>query len=249
MPIKFRVLIALGTIVLPLCAQKTRNSTVAEGRKEFEKTCGFCHGADATGSRAPDLIRSAVVSHDRNGDLLGPLIRNGRPDKGMPPIAMSDTQVAGIAAFLHARVKEAMGSNKVPKDYPEEKLLTGNAAAGKAYFNGAGGCAGCHSPTGDLAGIGKKYSPLDLQSRFLYPAGRKPAATVTTASGSKVTGTLLALNEFNVAVRDASGWYHSWDRATVKVDVKDPLEAHRKLLPKYTDKDMHDLFAYLETLK
>src|SRR6476659_4176797 len=115
---KLRVLIALGTILLPLSAQKAKNATVEQGRKEFEKTCGFCHGADATGSRAPYLIRSTVVSHDKNGDLIGHVIRNGRPDKGMPPIAMSDAQVAGITAFLHARVKEAVSSNNVPKDYP-----------------------------------------------------------------------------------------------------------------------------------
>jgi cytochrome c oxidase cbb3-type subunit 3 len=248
MPITTKVLIALGTIMLPLSAQKA-SQEIEQGRKEFEKACGFCHGADATGARAPDLIRSAVVSHDRNGDLVGAVIRSGRPDKGMPPLAMSDAQVAQIAAFLHARVKQAIASNKVPRDYPEEKLLTGNAAAGKAYFNGAGGCAACHSPAGDLAGVGRKYSPLDLQSRFLYPGGKRPTATVTTASGSKVTGTLLSMNEFTIAVRDSSGWYHSWERAGVKVEVKDPLEGHRKLLAKYTDKDMHDLFAYLETLK
>src|SRR5439155_19596703 len=123
-----------------------------------------------------------------------------RPDKGMPPLPMSDPQVAQISAFLHARAYEALRSAHVPTDYPEEKLLTGNAAAGKAYFNGAGGCAGCHSPAGDLAGIARKYSPLNLQARFLYPSGKKPAATVTTAAGNKVTGTLLSVDEFDVAV-------------------------------------------------
>jgi cytochrome c oxidase cbb3-type subunit 3 len=244
-----RVLIALGTIILPLSAQKANLETVETGRKEFEKACGFCHGPDATGRSGPDLIRSAAVNHDQNGDQIGPVIRNGRPDKGMPPMSMSDAQIAQITAFLHARVKQGMASNKLPKDYPEEKLLTGNAGAGKTYFNGAGGCASCHSPTGDLAGVAKKYSPLELQARFLYPAGKKATATVTTASGAKVTGAVLMMDEFHVAVRDSSGWYHSWELGGVKVQVKDPLEAHRKLLPKYTDKDMHDVFAYLETLK
>jgi cytochrome c oxidase cbb3-type subunit 3 len=242
------VVIALGTVI-PLCAQKASKDNVAQGRKEFEKACGFCHGADASGARAPDLIRSQVVNHDTGGDQIGPVIRNGRPDKGMPPLPMSDAQVSQITAYLHARVAEAMASNKLPQDYPEEKLLTGNAAAGKAYFNGAGGCAGCHSPARDLAGVAKKYSPLTLQARFLYPSGKKPVATVTTAAGETVKGTLLAMDEFSVAVRDTAGWYHSWPRAAVKVEVKDPLEQHRKLLAKYTDKDMHDLFAYLETLK
>src|SRR5438552_1835032 len=90
-----------------LSAQRASKEAVEQGRKEFEKACGFCHGPDATGARAPDLIRSAVVSHDQNGNLLGPLMRNGRPDKGMPPLPMSDPQVAQITAFLHARAYEA----------------------------------------------------------------------------------------------------------------------------------------------
>ena len=81
-----RVLIALGTIILPLSAQTAGKETIEQGRKEFEKACGFCHGADATGSRAPDLIRSSLVNRDHNGDLLGPLILNGRPEKGMASV-------------------------------------------------------------------------------------------------------------------------------------------------------------------
>ena len=241
--------LAALAMVAPLSAQRARNETVEQGRREFEKACGFCHGPDATGARAPDLIRSVVVSHDQNGDQIGPVIRNGRPDKGMPPLPLSDTQIAQITAYLHARVAEALRSNRVSSDYPEEKLLTGDANAGKAYFNGAGGCAGCHSPTGDLAGVAKKYSPLNLQSRFLYPGGKRPTATVTAPSGQKVAGTLVRMDEFSVALRDSTGWYHSWPRAAVSVDVQDPLAAHRKLLYQYTDRDMHNLCAYLETLK
>src|SRR5690349_22890131 len=113
-----RVLIALGTIILPLSAQKASQQTIEQGRKEFEKSCGFCHGADATGARAPDLIRSSVVSHDQDGDLLGPLIRAGRPDKGMPPLALAGDQIAAITAFVHARAAEALHSSHVPSDYP-----------------------------------------------------------------------------------------------------------------------------------
>ena len=162
---------------------------------------------------------------------------------------MTDTQIAQIAAFLHARIAEALRSNRVGSDYPEEKLLTGDASAGKAYFNGAGGCAGCHSPTGDLAGVAGKYTPINLQARFLYPSGKRPTATVTTQSGQKFTGPIVRLDDFSVALRDSSGWYHSWARDQIKLELLDPLAAHRKLLGQYTDKDMHNLFAYLETLK
>ena len=113
----------------------------------------------------------------------------------------------------------------MPGDYPVEKLLTGDAAAGKAYFNGAGGCNKCHSVTGDFKEIGRRYAPIVLQSRILYPSGGRMTATVTLPSGQKVEGTLIARDEFIVAVRDSAGWYHSYDLKNVKAEVHDPLAA------------------------
>ena len=225
-------------------------AAVERGRTQFKSSCGFCHGDDATGNRAPDLIRSAVLSHDTNGDQLGPIIRNGRPDQGMPAFAtLSATQISDIAAFLHRQADAALQSNRVPKDYPLSKLLTGNADAGKAWFNGAGGCAACHSPTGDLAGVARKYSPLDLQQRFLFPSGAKPTATVTLRGGQVLEGTVSHDDEFEIAIRGKDGWYRSWPRSDVTVEIHDPLAAHRALMEKYTDRDIHNMFAYLETLK
>jgi cytochrome c oxidase cbb3-type subunit 3 len=242
--------------IIFLCASAlTAEDTpvVARGRGAYISACGFCHGNDATGNRAPDLIRSTLVNHDDNGNLIGPMIKNGRPDKGMPGLPLAQQQISDIVAFLHFRVKESLSSASVPRDYPLEKLLTGDAAQGKSYFESAGGCSGCHSPTGDLAGVAKKYSPIDLQSRFLYPQSRRQTVqrtvTVKLPSGQQFEGRLLHLDEFDVAMRDANGQYHSWPRANVEVTIHDPLAAHRALLDKYTDTDVHNLFAYLETLK
>src|SRR5206468_3820608 len=114
----------------------------------------------ATGTRGPDLARSPLVAHDLKGELIGEVIRNGRPDKGMPAMPTTDDQVSDIAAYLHARAKEALESSGVPNTYPVEKLLTGSAEKGKACFEGAGGCKNCHSPTGDLAGVARQYPPI-----------------------------------------------------------------------------------------
>ena len=219
------------------------------GQKEFVEACGFCHGADATGSRGPDLVRSPLVNRDTGGDLIAPVIRNGRPDKGMPAFPLPDPAIQDMVAFLHRRVREALSSAHVGNDYPVQRLLTGNAEAGRAYFNGAGKCGSCHSSTGDLAGIAKKYPPLEVEERFLSPRGADATLTVTTPSGDRVSGKMAHLDEFSVALRDAVGWYHSWARADVKVSVNDPLQAHRELLSRYTDADIHNLFAYLETLQ
>jgi len=230
-----------------------KDAAVERGRKQFEQSCGFCHGQDATGGRGPDLVRSPLVAHDLKGDQIGEVIRRGRPDKGMPPLPMTDEQVADIATFLHARAAEAVESSGIPRTYPVEKLLTGNADAGRAFFNGPGGCKNCHSPTGDLAAIASKYPPMELEARMLYPGRRKEGphsnVAVTLASGEQVKGQLVHADDFVVSLRDASGWYHSFLRDRVKVELQDPLAAHRELLGKLTQADVHNLFAYLESLK
>jgi cytochrome c oxidase cbb3-type subunit 3 len=164
-------------------------------------------------------------------------------------MSVSDQQVTDIAAFLHARAAEALESASVPRSYPVEKLLTGNPEAGKAYFNGAGGCKTCHSPTGDLAAIASKYSPIELEAHMLYPGGRHTTVVVTLPSGEQSKGPLVHADDFVIALRDASGWYRSFSRDRVKVELQDPLAAHRQLLDKLTQADVHNLFAYLESLK
>jgi cytochrome c oxidase cbb3-type subunit 3 len=229
----------------------SKEAQVERGRKQFQQSCGFCHGADATGARGPDLVRSTLVAHDVNGDLIGEVVRNGRPDKGMPPLPATNEQIADIVAFLHARAKEAIESSGVPAAYPAERLLTGSADKGKVFFEGAGGCKNCHSATGDLAGIAKKYSSIELEAHMLYPDDQPVAAKVTLPSGEQISGTLSHMDDFMVSLRvgGKDGWYRSFPRAKVKVELKDPLAAHRELLPKLTQADMHNLFAYLNSLK
>ncbi len=126
-------------------------------------------------------MRSGLVRHDDEGKLIGPVIRDGRPKKGMPAVPLSETQIADVVAYLHWRLQESdLTSPPNPRDYSLKLLLTGNADAGKAFFNGEGQCNRCHSPSGDLAGIAKKYTPADLQARFLYPPDVPKTATVTT---------------------------------------------------------------------
>ena len=243
------VLATLGICASVAHSQADAKETAAQrGRKQFAQSCGFCHGPDATGARGPDLVRSVLVAHDQKGELIGEVIRSGRIDKGMPAQQLTDDQVADIAAFLHARALEALHSSGVPSDYPAEKLLTGNAVEGKAFFEGAGGCKNCHSATGDLAGVSGKYSAVEMEARMLYPEGKKKSATVTLASGEKVQGVVVHADDFMIGLRDDTGSYRSFSRSSVKVEIQDPLEAHRKLLDKLTQKNVHDLYAYVHSL-
>jgi cytochrome c oxidase cbb3-type subunit 3 len=244
----------LVTAAIPAAQDRTNSAedraAAERGQKTFTQSCAFCHGADATGARGPDLVRSPLVAHDAKGDLIGPVIRQGRPDKGMPPLPLTDEQISDVAAFLHSKTAEAMATSSVPHDYAVEKLLTGNADAGKAYFNGTGGCTKCHSVTGDLANVAGKYSSIELEAHMIYPEKRESkVATVTLPTGEKITGPVEHIDDFTIGVRDSSGWYRSFPRASVKVEVQDRLAAHRELLDKLTQTDFHNLYAYIATLK
>jgi cytochrome c oxidase cbb3-type subunit 3 len=250
-----------GDVIAAMMGGAPIDKEAAErGRKIFVPTCGFCHGNDAHGKSGPDLVRSALVLHDSKGGAIGPVIRNGRVERGMPAFsALSAEQIADISTFLHSRAADV--SNRFA--YKIGDLITGDAQRGAAFFNGDGHCGSCHSTTGDLAHVATKYEPVELQRRMLYPApnlidvflGRAVAppaptkVTVQLASGERVSGTLDHLDEFTVAMHDSAGWYRSFPRDSVSVEVQDPRAAHEGLLPKYSDQEMHDLLAYLETLK
>jgi cytochrome c oxidase cbb3-type subunit 3 len=226
------------------------DAVVQSGSSLFRQDCAFCHGRNAGGGESgPDLTRSKLVTADVNGDKIGSVIRNGRPDKGMPPFDRSDEQIASLVAFIHTQQKIALEKKGGRKGVDASDLQTGDADAGKKYFDGVGGCANCHSPTGDLAGIASRLEGLQLEEEMLYPKKAKPKVTVTLASGQSITGTLEYLDEFTVGLFDSSGVYRSWRTQDVKYKVDAPVNAHVELFSKYTDADIHNLMAYLQTLR
>ena len=241
------------------------DSVAAErGKIIYNAECMNCHGEAARGGKqdGTDLVRSLVILKDRYGATLGEFLKSKKhhTTTGRASASIDGAQAIDLAHFLHLKVTDTLRSG--PYSQPIN-VLTGNAKAGQDYFNGAGGCAKCHSVTGDLAGVGRKYEPVALQQKFLFPrtftlgrgartvAPPKPVTlAVTPANGKTVSGVLMHLDDFNVALRDAAGDYHSWARtAALKVVKTDPYAAHIELLDKYTDTNMHDIVAYLETLK
>jgi mono/diheme cytochrome c family protein len=229
----------------PYVRQDVDPAGADRGKRIYTQFCINCHGASAKGTeQGPDLIRSPLVLRDRLGDQMGPALKKLANHKS----DLTNTQVTDLTHFLKDQI-ESTAKNRNPVNPPN--VLTGNLEAGRAYFNGAGKCSTCHSPTGDLAGIGKKYNPLDLQQRFLFPRRSKPLqVTVTPPGGQPVTGALERIDDFNVALRDTAGEYRAFSRSkNVKVDVDDPLAAHNQMLDVYTDPDMHNVVRYLESLK
>lgn len=230
----------------PLQRQKVDPVAATRGRAVWAQYCINCHGALAKGtSNGPDLIRSDVVQRDRLGDEIGPAL------KRLPghDTGITQAQLIDLTHFLKEQI-EATAKDRNP--VVEPNVLTGDATAGRAYFEGEGGCSKCHSATGDLAGIASRYAdPLDLEQRFLFPRRTKRVeATVTPGPGAAVRGEVLSIDDFEIAVRDADGGYHEWTRGPgVRVEIHDPLEAHHELLERYTDQEIHDTVRYLESLK
>jgi cytochrome c oxidase cbb3-type subunit III len=222
-----------------------------KGEPLYKQYCATCHGPNARGAQGPNLVRSVVVLHDEKGEEIGPVIKNGKPSAGMPGFpALSQDDLYNVSQYLHLQVELAANRGTYGATYAGMRNQTsGDAGKGAALFTTM--CASCHSNTGDLAKIGAKYSQASaLQSRFIWPAVPGPEkATVTTPSGQKIAGSIRRMTDFDVSLTDANGEYHSWPRDRVTVQTEDKLAGHRALLPKYSDADIHNLTAYLVTLK
>src|SRR5262245_55728239 len=247
---------------------------IAKGKPLFVTNCSTCHGVDLRGGvgNGPNLLRSSVVLMDEHGELILPIVRGARAERGMPPLPqLTDDDVKAIAEYIHSIVATARNQGAPPEtETPPPNALVGDAKAGEVYF--AAKCSSCHSPTGDLAGIGTKVDEAKaLQNYWIVGGGgggrggrggrggqgaepsdrRTVTATVTLANGEKVTGQVARLDNFFVTLLLDDGRLRTIRRegAVPKVEVKDPLEFHKNLPAILTDKDMHDVTAYLATLK
>jgi cytochrome c oxidase cbb3-type subunit III len=234
-------------------------AAAARGQKIYAAECVTCHGASARGTeRGPNLIRSTRVLRDRYGSAIGPLLKQGHPmQTATSSASLTTEQITDLSHFIWDRINNTLRGSP---EFDVKNVLSGDPKAGEAYFTGEGRCSTCHSSTGDLAGYGKRYQPVDIQQRFVFPfalggrgrgAGRQQVVvTVTIPGRPPVSGVLVSMDDFHVALRDSAGDYRSWARTDdMKIARKDPFAAHVELLDRLTDKTMHDVVAYLESLK
>jgi cytochrome c oxidase cbb3-type subunit III len=240
---------------------------IARGKTLFDINCRGCHGADLRGGDlgGPNLLRSPVALTDQDGELIVPIIHGSRKNMGMPAIGLNDADAKAVAAYVRSVIETIGRQGTPPSNREPPSILVGNASEGKSYF--AVKCAGCHSPTGDLQGIASKIpDPKTLQTTWVAGGrgGRRgpamdaanataaaPTVTVTLPTGENIEGRLMKIDDFIVTVEQADGTVRTFRRNgdTPKVVVRDPVKAHRDLLSQYTDKDIHDVTAYLVTLK
>ena len=240
----------LGAQGGPADRQKIDRASAARGRSVYAAHCINCHGSSAKGGpNGPDLIRSPAVLRDRLGSHIGPAMRTAGASH---QAVLTADQIVDVSHFLRERV-EAVVRNRTPTAPID--VLTGDPEAGRAYFFGAGRCSTCHSPTGDFAGLRARTPDAHtLQQRFLFPAltrsEKRVEVTVTPLSGPPVSGTLVRVDNFSISLRDTAGDYRAFSRVPgVNVEIRDPLSVHHDLLDQYTDDAIHDVVAYLWTLK
>jgi cytochrome c oxidase cbb3-type subunit 3 len=241
---------------------------IAHGKTLYDVDCQKCHGADLRGNLqgGTSLLRSGVVLSDQHGELIAPIIAGSMSASGMPGRDMPAADAKAIAEYLHAVVATEKTQGSPPEaGIPAPSALVGNAPAGKVYFDAH--CASCHSVTGDLQGFGTKYPDAKAaQNRWVGGGGsgrgrgaaaaagadrRTVTVTVTPASGPAVEGPLVQLDDFLVSLSMPDGSIQTFrrDGNVPKVEVKDPMQGHKTLLDTMKNKDMHDVTAYLETLK
>lgn len=234
-------------------------AAIERGKALYSVNCQFCHGADIRGGDGgPSLLRSSLLLEDQKGELIAPVVQQGRTDRGMPKFSFSNAQIADIAEFLHTF--RAAGYDE-SRNRPES-IIVGDVKAGESYFKAT--CASCHSVTGDLRGIASRISdPRMLQQTWLLPGSgggrgaqapvRVPPtrAVVTLASGEKVEGVVDRVDDFVVSLTADDGTHRSFRTTgeSPKVEIKDPLQPHKELLRTYKDSDIHNLTAYLVTLQ
>jgi cytochrome c oxidase cbb3-type subunit III len=260
-------LMLVGALAWPLGAQRRDFPTrppgdpaaIERGRALYSVNCTFCHGPDIRGGDGgPSLLRAATVLDDQNGELISPVIANGRPDRGMPKFSFNDNQIKDVVAFIHSFTAAGYDASRMKPP----SIVVGDAKAGEAYFSRA--CGSCHSASGDLRGYASRFADeKQMQQTWLMPgSGGRGAApvklnvppttvTVTLPSGEKVEGVLDRIDDFVVSLTESDGTHRSFRTAgdTPKVEIHDPLQPHKDLLRKYTDADIHNLTAYLATLK
>jgi mono/diheme cytochrome c family protein len=232
-----RVFLGLGAVPDRVAAGR--------GARLFAQNCGFCHGQTARGATGPSLITSDIVLADDHGEHMTPFLKKGEPERGMPSFTtMADQQLTDIAEFLHLQVEDVANRGT----YKVLNILVGDAAKGQVYVESH--CMSCHTAETFSHIAGKFRSPEQLQRNWIWPARAVNLTASVKTSGATISGRVTQMSDFRITLVDRSGESHTIDRNPgIEVHIDDPLAAHQEMLMTLANEDMHNVTAYLETLK
>lgn len=226
-------------------AAEPDKAAAERGAPLFAQNCAFCHGQNARGATGPNLITADEVLADDHGEHLMPFLRKGIPEKGMPAFAtMSDQQLTDIAEFLHLQVDDVANRGT----YHVLNILVGNVAEGKAYVESH--CMACHTAETFAHIAGKYRSAEQLQRNWIWPVSDDNMTAQVRTAGGTISGKVTQISDFKISLMTEAGEVKSIDRGPgIEVQIHDPLAAHEQIVMTLGNKDMHNVTAYLETLK
>lgn len=244
-------------------------AVAARGKATWDASCASCHAADMRGATGGiNLVRNQLVMDDQNGEMIGKVLQAPHAKGQAPKMDLTTAQVYDLSIYMHTFMNYR--TIVMPPDINGAILAVGNAKAGEAYFGAH--CASCHSVTGDLKGLGSRYpEPRTLQNTIVSagggggrggrgggggaesdtPSRRTVTVTVTMANGKKYEGRLVTYDDFLVTLVEADGTQRTIrrDGDVPKLEIHDPMKVHRDMLLTYQDADIHNLTAYLVTVK
>jgi cytochrome c oxidase cbb3-type subunit 3 len=245
-------------------------TVIARGKALYGVHCTACHGPDLRGGDqgGPNLLRSEAILTDQKGENILPILRDGRRGAVgmMPAFQLPENDVIAIAEFLHSVMGQAGRQGRPPeRETPVElNVLVGDAAAGQAYFGRA--CSRCHSAADMRAVVSRVADVRDLQNLWVSGGasgrgggrggeesgqGSRVRVTVAAPGAAPVAGRLVRIDDIIVTLIQDDGVRRTFrrDGPVPKVEIADPLEPHRRLVLELTDRDMHNVTAYLASLK
>ena len=245
------LLLALGAA--PAAQDHSGNypaADIAAGSTIYQASCAQCHGATGIGVGGIDLRRGRLPRASTD-DALAALVSSGIPGTGMPQFRFSADEMRALIAFVRA----GLGADaNVPP------VALGDAARGRAIFEGDGRCLSCHrvGAAGERSGpeltdIGATRTPASLYRSLLDPSGgmrpiNRPVRAVL-GDGSIVTGRRLNEDTYTVQIVTPAGRLVSLVKRELRewsVNATSPMPSYKDRL---TADALADLLAYLVSLK
>lgn len=219
---------------------------VRAGRGLYLDRCAVCHGQDAKGSMAANLIRSRAVVRGSDAALFR-VLRRGIPGTEMPPQAdLGENEVWQIVSYLHSLARPGL-----------QPPVAGNAAAGRILFRTVG-CAGCHRVDGEggfwgpaLDSVAARKTSGQIRLDILEPGSAVGegyrSVIVRAADGRRIEGLLKNQDTFTVQILQLDGAYVSLSRSEIReirASVESPMPSQYGQT--LGEGQLQDLLAFLD---